>query len=173
MIERLLFLVALALASLGACTTDGEAPPATPTFVQAQAPEEAGHYLFLVGGCNDCHTSGWQASDGKLPETEWALGSTTGFRGPWGTSYAANLRLAAAELTERQWVLLFRQSSGAPPMPWMNYRSMSEGDLVAVQRFLKRLGSRDSPALDLVPPGQEPATPYVDLTPRAPAPRGP
>jgi hypothetical protein len=173
MIDRLLLLASLALIALGACATDGEAPPASPAFVQAQTPEEAGHYLFLAGGCNDCHTPGWQASDGKLPEAEWGLGSATGFRGPWGTSYAANLRLVAAELTERQWVLLFRQSSGAPPMPWMNYRTMSEGDLVALQRFLERLGSRGAAAPDLVPPGKEPTTPYIDMTPRAPAAHGP
>ncbi len=115
-------------AALG-CATDTEPPAATaPIFVQGPSPEEVGRYLFLAGGCNDCHTPGWSESDGKLPEAEWALGSEVGYRGPWGTSYAQNLRLAAAARTPRQWVSLFRQSAGLPPMPWPNYRAVAEQD---------------------------------------------
>jgi hypothetical protein len=167
-------LLVLAPAGAGAgCATDAEPPAAAPISVQGSTPEEIGRYLFLFGGCNDCHTVGWGESEGKLPEAEWALGNAVGYRGPWGTSYPENLRLAAAARTERQWVQLFRQSTGLPPMPWQNYRGMAETDLIAMQRFLRSLGARGVHAPDSVPPGQEPATSYVDLTPRMPSPRGP
>jgi hypothetical protein len=158
------------LGLLIACCTPGTVPSsASPAFVLAATHENAGRYLFLIGGCNDCHTAGWTASNGKVPEAEWGLGNPVGFRGPWGTSYPPNLRLAASQLTETQWVLLFRHGQGLLPMPWMNYRAMPEADLVALQRFLRSLGARGKPAPDALPPGTEPATPYVDLTPRKPA----
>lgn len=161
----------LFLAALG-CATDAE-PPAQPVSTQGPSAEEIGRYLFLLGGCNDCHTPGWSASDGKLPDAEWALGSSVGYRGPWGTSYAENLRLAAASRTERQWVQLFRQGGGLPPMPWQNYRAVAETDLVAIHRFLRSLGARGVHAPDALPPGREPTTPYVDFTVHAPGPRAP
>jgi hypothetical protein len=137
-------------------------------FVQAATSEEAGRYLFTIGGCNDCHTVGWAESGGKLPETEWALGNPVGYRGPWGTTYAENLRLSATENTEKQWIEMFRRSAGPPPMPWQNYRDMSQSDLVALQRFLASLGARGMHAPAPLLPGQEPSTRYIDLTPKGP-----
>lgn len=166
MTPRLLVAVA-ALLTLGACTATERAPAA---FVQAATSAEAGRYLFMVGGCNDCHTVGWDQSDGKLPETEWALGKPVGFRGPWGTTYPENLRLSAAEHTEQQWVQMFRQGAGLPPMPWENYRDMAESDLVALQAFLRSLGARGAHVPASLPPGQEPSTVYVDMTQKMPAP---
>jgi hypothetical protein len=160
--------VAILLTAL-ACT-DAERTPTA--FVQAPASEDAGRYLFTIGGCNDCHTKGWAESGGRLPETEWALGTGVGYRGPWGTTYPENLRLSATESTEVQWVEMFRQRSGLPPMPWQNYRDMSEADLVAVQRFLRSLGARGQRAPAPLPPGKEPATTYIDLTPKEPARQG-
>jgi len=172
--HRLLLLTSALLASATpGCATDAEPPPLTaPISVQGPSAEEIGRYLFLFGGCNDCHTPGWSESDGKLPEAEWALGNAVGYRGPWGTSYAENLRLAAAARTPRQWVQLFRQSAGLPPMPWQNYRTVAETDLLAIQSFLRSLGARGVHAPDTVPPGAEPSTPYLDFTPRLPASRG-
>ncbi len=162
-------IVLVSLLSLVGCTDSERAPAA---FVQAATSEEAGRYLFTIGGCNDCHTVGWAESGGKLPETEWALGNPVGYRGPWGTTYPKNLRLSATEHTEAQWVAMFRQSAGLPPMPWQNYVNMSETDLVAVQRFLKSLGARGVHAPAPLPPGKEPSTPYIDFTPKMPAPPG-
>jgi hypothetical protein len=170
---RALLASPLVLAALASCTSDVEAPPATPASIQAATPEEAGRYFFLIGGCNDCHTTGWTESKGKVPETEWALGNPVGFRGPWGTSYPANLRLTATQSTERQWVQMFRQSAGLPPMPWQNYRTTPDADLIAIQRFLRSLGAGGKPAPEPLPPGKDPATPYVDLTPKSPTGRGP
>ena len=167
------FLLAAPLLLLAACNSDTAATPASSAFVLAATHEDAGRYLFLVGGCNDCHTAGWAESNGALPETEWGLGNPVGFRGPWGTTYPENLRLSANDHDERQWVELFRQSQGLPPMPWMNYRAMPEADLLALQRFLRGLGPRGKHMPDPLPPGREPATPYVDLTPKTPAAKGP
>ena len=55
---------------------------------------ERGRYLTHVAGCNDCHTPGYMQNGGpKLPEKDWLTGVPVGYQGPWGTTYAANLRL--------------------------------------------------------------------------------
>ena len=48
---------------------------------------------MATSGCNDCHTAGYMQKDGQVPETEWLTGDSMGWQGPWGTTYAANLRL--------------------------------------------------------------------------------
>jgi len=66
---------------------------------------ERGRYLVMIGGCNDCHTDGYAPSGGNVPERDWLLGSgPLGFRGPWGTTYAPNLRVTASTMTEVEWV---------------------------------------------------------------------
>src|SRR5262245_48025935 len=54
---------------------------------------ERGRYLSIIGGCNDCHTSGFAPRDGQVPESEWLMSAALGFSGPWKTTYAPNLRL--------------------------------------------------------------------------------
>jgi hypothetical protein len=163
----------LALLVLAGCSSHAETPASATPFVRAASVEEAGRYLFLMGGCNDCHTPGWAKSDGHLPTSAWAVGNPVGFQGPWGTSYAANLRRSAIENTERQWVLLFRKGAGLPPMPWQNYRDASEADLLAIRQFLRSLGPAGARAPDPLPPGKEPNGAYVDLRPRKPSGGGP
>jgi hypothetical protein len=170
--DRILIL-APALALLAACATGGEEAKVTPVSIQAATPEEAGRYFFLIGGCNDCHTPGWAESNGRLPEAEWAVGGSIGYRGPWGVSYPDNLRLAAQALTEQQWVDLFRKGEGSPPMPWQNYRNAPTADLAGIYRFLRSLGPRAKPAPGDLPPGKEPTTTYIDLAPHRPVPNGP
>ncbi|XXX79090.1 cytochrome C [Sorangium sp. So ce134] len=143
-------------------------PPASP-HVAASSPEEAGRYLILVGGCNDCHTPGWDRSSGRLPASEWLTGNDVGYRGPWGTSYAENLRLAVQDLSEEDWVRMFRAAAGRPPMPWLNYATMHESDLVAMYRFIRSLGAKGARAPRAVAPGEEPATPYILMVPQPPA----
>jgi mono/diheme cytochrome c family protein len=145
----------------------GPTPAAAP-FVSAASPEEAGRYLVLVGGCNDCHTPGWGSSGGRTPERAWLTGSDVGYRGPWGTSYAANLRLLAATHSEQAWIEHFRKEEGAPPMPWHNYRTMPDRDLVAIHRFLRALGPLGTEKPEVVPPGREPATPFILFVPQPP-----
>lgn len=64
---------------------------------------ERGRYMIVTGNCNICHTAGYAQSEGKVPEKNWLMGNSLGFRGPWGTTYPVNLRLTVWELTEDQW----------------------------------------------------------------------
>src|SRR5689334_19355477 len=78
---------------------------------------ERGRYLVGVGACHDCHTPGFNEAAGKVPQSQWLVGSSVGFQGPWGTSYPVNLRLYVQNLTEAQWLVRVRQPM-RPPMPW-------------------------------------------------------
>src|ERR1700704_3322615 len=80
---------------------------------------ERGRYMVLTGHCNNCHTAGYAQKEGNVPETEWLLGSgPQGWRGPWGTTYASNLRLTVPMMTEEQWVTYIKAFKPRPPMPW-------------------------------------------------------
>lgn len=87
--------LATALTVVAACSK-----PDAPAHVQASDDIQAGRYLTLIGGCNDCHTPGYSRAHGAIPETERLTGNSTGYRGPWGVSYASNLRLLAQATTE-------------------------------------------------------------------------
>ncbi len=136
--------------------------------VSAASPEAAGRYLILAGGCNDCHTPGFAPSDGKVPEEDWLTGVPVGFRGPWGTTYPSNLRLFVKDLREDDFVAIAHNRNSRPPMVWPSLRAMSDDDLRGVYRYLKLLGPKGTPTPDFVPPGEEPKTPYIDMTPKAP-----
>ena len=41
---------------------------------------ERGRYLTHVAGCNDCHTPGYAAADGRVPESLWLTGDALGWR---------------------------------------------------------------------------------------------
>ena len=122
-----------------------------------------GRYLISIAGCNDCHTPNFAPSGGKTPESEWLTGDALGWRGPWGTTYAPNLRLTMAKLTEEQWVKQAKTLTTRPPMPWFNLHRMSEGDLRAIYRYVRHLGPAGKPAPDYVPPEGKPAGPYVQF----------
>lgn len=136
------------------------APSSTDPHVAAKTPIEAGRYLVIIGQCNDCHTEGYLQTRGKTPEAEWLAGSALGWRGPWGTTYPSNLRLRVQEMTEDQWVSMLHTRTALPPMPWMNINQMSEQDARALYRYIKSLGSKGAPMPAIVPPDQEPTTPY-------------
>ncbi|QXD15200.1 c-type cytochrome [Rhodocaloribacter litoris] len=127
---------------------------------------EAGRYLAIVAGCNDCHTAGYLQQEGRIPEDEWLAGSAMGWRGPWGTTYATNLRLRVQEVSEDEWVRTLHTRTARPPMPWMNVNRMSERDARALYRYIRALGPKGEPMPAPVPPGQEPATPYLSLMPQ-------
>jgi mono/diheme cytochrome c family protein len=126
---------------------------------------DRGRYLVRLGGCNDCHTPGYPQSDGATPEAQWLTGNAVGFQGPWGTSYPANLRLVVQGLTESQWISRCRQPM-RPPMPWFNLKAMSDADLRAMYRFIKRLGPAGEAAPTAAGPGETVMTPYIDFVPK-------
>jgi mono/diheme cytochrome c family protein len=125
-----------------------------------------GRYLVEIGGCNDCHTAGYAPSGGKVPEAQWLLGDALGWHGPWGTTYATNLRLYMQDLTEDQWVKKAKALNTRPPMPWFNVRAMTTGDLRAMYRYIRGLGPAGKPAPGYLPPDKTPPEPVV----RFPAP---
>lgn len=158
----------------GAETAPGTlaAGTSTPTtaapYVAAADPVEAGRYLIRIAGCNDCHTPG--ALEGDLPaESEWLVGVPLGWRGPWGTTYARNLRLSAAGMSEDEWVDMAHNRAALPPMPWANLHALSDRDARAMYAFIRSLGPAGERMPDPLPPGQEPATPYLPMEPVVPA----
>ena len=126
------------------------------------ADEKRGQYLVRIGGCNDCHTPEYPEKDGKVDQSIWLTGSILGWRGPWGTTYPANLRLVVQGMSEADWMKRAR-SALRPPMPWFNLRDMSDSDLRAIYHFIKYLGPAGKPAPDYVPPDREPMPPFVQF----------
>ena len=135
-----------------------------PAAADAGPPDiERGRYLTIIGGCNDCHTAGYAAAAGKVPEKDWLMGDSLGWRGPWGTTYAINLRLYMAELSEQDWLALAKHLETRPPMPWFTLRQMTDSDLRAIYRFVRSLGPAGAPAPDYLPPDKIPPQPYIQV----------
>ena len=122
---------------------------------------ERGRYLVKIAGCNDCHTPRYAELGGEVPEELWLTGDTFGWRGPWGTTYATNLRMLMQNLTEDQWVSFARNMKTRPPMPWFNLNIMRNEDLVAIYRFIRHLGPRGKPAPSYLSPDQKPSPPFA------------
>lgn len=125
---------------------------------------ERGRYLTLIGGCNDCHTSGFAMSGGKVPPSEWLLGDKLGYSGPWGTTYPTNLRLKLADMDLPTWKSYARKVVTRPPMPYWAINAMSDDDLEAIWHFTRSLGKAGENAPAALPPGVEPPIPAFRLT---------
>lgn len=147
---------ALILVSSSSCT---EKPS------QGMVSISAGRYLVKITGCNDCHTKGWIATEAKIPEAAWLSGDITGWSGPWGTTYAPNLRLLIQNLSEDSWVNMAHTLQARPPMPWWTLRAMTDTDLRSIYRFIKSLGSAGQPAPSYQPSGKQPKPPYFLFVP--------
>lgn len=164
--SRLNAIGALALAastlSLAAWQASAEATKNDPASI------ERGRYLARIAGCNDCHTPNYPMTGGNVPERDWLVGEAVGWKGPWGTTYPANLRLVMTAMSEDEWVKTARNARYRPPMPWFALRDMSETDLRSLHRFVRSLGPAGQPAPAYVPPGVTPAGPVVSF-PEPPA----
>jgi len=156
----------LAMMALAACSKP-EAP-AGPPHVAAANDVEAGRYLVLVGGCNDCHTDGFPQSGGNIPEAQRLTGRSVGYQGPWGVSYASNLRLLAQSTTEDGWVEILKTKKLLPPMPSHNIARMDDRDLRNLYRYIHSLGGAGQPEPDNLPPGVAPKTPVENMIPIPP-----
>ena len=126
---------------------------------------DRGRYLVLIGGCNDCHTPGYMENNGKVQEAQWLTGSPIGWSGPWGTTYAPNLRLLVAKLKGDQWLKLTRTLQARPPMPWYDLRQMTDSDLRAIGAYIRYMGEAGGSVPEYLPPGKEPSPPYMDFKP--------
>ncbi|MDX1418870.1 MAG: hypothetical protein R3181_02785 [Rubricoccaceae bacterium] len=164
-----LLLLPIALVACEVETPDGDDRAAADStagpYIHAASDVEAGRYYVVAAGCNDCHTPGFLENPAAVSEEQWLTGMPIGFRGPWGTSYAQNLRLRVQEMSEDQWVTRL-QSPGLPPMPWHAVNHLSARDARAVYAYVRSLGPAGQPAPQALPPGQEPTTPYFDFTPQ-------
>jgi hypothetical protein len=89
----------------------------------------------------------------KLGNGPWVwsgAGTNTAYAGPWGVSYTANLtpdRLTGIGIwSEEMFVKTIRTGRHwgvsrpiLPPMPWQNYRHMTDDDLGAVYAYLRSI----------------------------------
>lgn len=148
-------ILACALIAGAAVAAEEEKPAGKPHAKQL----ERGRYLLTVGSSNDCHTAGFAPSDGKVPEKDWLLGDpNVGFRGPWGTTYATNLRLSLSKMSEAQWIRYAKNLKVRPPMPWFNLNQWTEADLRAFYQYVRSLGPAGKPVRAAVEPGVDPKT---------------
>ena len=154
--------LALAAATLLAVSASAAFAQGKSAMKPMSADEKRGRYLVQIGGCNDCHTPEYPEKDGKVDEKLWLTGSILGWRGPWGTTYPANLRLVVQGMSEADWMKRAREAL-RPPMPWFNLRDMSDGDLRAIYLYIKYMGPAGQAAPDYVPPDKEPKPPFVQF----------
>lgn len=122
-----------------------------------------GKFLVGYGGCNDCHTPGWDEHGGHAPLDKLLTGSGDNFQGPWGTTYPVNLRLYMQKLTAAQWVATARHMRVRPAMPWWSFRYLTRQDLVDMYDYIRSLGPAGKPAHAYVPPGEPAPAPYLKL----------
>jgi len=157
--RKVVYPLACAIA-LVVLATELTAASAEAASTKRDADLDRGRYLVKIAGCNDCHTPNYPETAGAVPEKDWLTGVPVGFQGPWGTTYAANLRLVFAGMTEAQWMKGARHAL-KPPMPWFALRDMTDGDLRALYRYIKSLGPAGQPAPAYVPPGGKVTTPVL------------
>jgi hypothetical protein len=103
-----------------------------------------------------------------VPESLWLTGVPVGWKGPWGTTYASNLRRFARDFDEETFAQVIRARNGRPPMPWPNLHAMSDPDLRSVFRYIRGLPVTGGAMPEYVPPDREPTTAYVEMVPQMP-----
>jgi len=166
----MLMRMTIAIAAIALLVAAGSSIAASPSAGEPATPSIArGKYLVTIGACNDCHSPGWRESDGTLPVGKWLVGSSTGLREAWGTSYPANLRVMFSRITEAQWLFEVRTRGGR--MQWHDLRVLTTDDQRSIYRFVHSLGPKGVLTPGDVPPDREPATPYIDLRLHTPEPR--
>ena len=103
MIRHLAFAAAgLALSAAGAVAQD--------------ASVDLGAHIAIIGGCHDCHTAGYNESGGKVDDNVALMGSKQPFEGPWGTTFAKNLRISLKDMSEDDWLKFSDTFQAAPPI---------------------------------------------------------
>ncbi|MEJ0012130.1 MAG: c-type cytochrome [Bauldia sp.] len=151
LISAAAFLVAGATAALAA-------EPSAPSA-------DYGKTVSIIGGCHDCHTADYGEKGGVINPDIALKGNPVGYNGPWGTTYAANLRIVAGKLSEDDWVKFLQTFEVRPPMPFYNVHALDEVQMRSLHQYILSLGAPGDPAPDYVPPGQKPKTPYLVFAP--------
>lgn len=165
--RRFAFSIPVLLAfGMSASSVTAKAEPGP--HVSAASPVDAGRYLIVVSGCNDCHTPAYAETGGQVPEEDWLTGVATGWRGPWGTTYASNLRLLVQGLSEEAFLQLLRTRKERPPMPWLSVNELSSADAAAIYQYIRSLGPRGEVMPTALAADVEPTTPYFLFVPQQP-----
>lgn len=134
--------------------------------VAGEVSVKRGEQVSITAGCHDCHTAGYGESGGKIDPAAALKGTPLGWQGPWGTTYAANLRLTARDKgSEDAFLQYARTFQAKPPMPFYNVHAMDESDIRSLYQYIVSLGEPGDGVPDYVPPGQEPKTPYIVIAP--------
>lgn len=180
-------LAAMALVALAAAAS------AAPKGGAASGQVRRGEYLVTVSGCNDCHTPLKMGPNGPEPDRSrllsghpqdlvvaappapmtgpWAFagtGTMTGWSGPWGVSFAANLtpdpETGIGKWTVQNFVEAMRSGRHMgrgrpilPPMPWPNVARMTDDDLKATFAYLRSIPAIANRVPDPLPPAAETA----------------
>jgi hypothetical protein len=138
---------------------------AAPGFAADGVSVEFGKHVSIIGGCHDCHTAGYNESGGQIDPQKALKGNVVGFQGPWGTTYAMNLRLTVKDKTEDQFVQFAHEFKARPPMPFFNVNAMNDVELRSLFQYIKSLGDPGDQAPQALAPGDTPKTPYIPFAP--------
>lgn len=145
-------------------------PDSAPGAATGAVSIERGRHIIRMAGCNDCHTPGFMQEGENVPEGLWLTGVPLGWRGPWGTTYASNLRQHMAAWEDgREWIKMVRARNGLPPMPWPSLHAMTDDELLSIHAYVRSLPVTGEATPPPVPPDREPATPYFRMEPVMPA----
>jgi mono/diheme cytochrome c family protein len=118
-----------------------------------EASVELGEHIAIIGGCHDCHTVGYNESAGQVDPEAALKGNPVGFEGPWGTTFAKNLRLALKDMSEDEWLQFSDTFKTAPPMPWYNVHALTDVEARSLYQYIKSLpGDLGEPAPEALPP---------------------
>jgi mono/diheme cytochrome c family protein len=115
------------------------------------------------------HPEGYRiTAPAQAPDGEWRNGAVmaptmTSFSGPWGVSFAANLtpdrNTGLGIWTEEMFVKTIRTGKHwgvsrpiLPPMPWQNFRNLTDDDLKAVFAYLRSIPPVVNHVPDPIPP---------------------
>ena len=124
-----------------------------------------GKTVSIIGGCHDCHTADYGQKGGVINPDTALKGNPVGYQGPWGTTYAVNLRLLADSMSEDDWVKKLQTFTARPPMPFYNVHALDEVQMRSLHMYIASLGPAGDPAPEFVPPGQTPKFPYSVFAP--------
>jgi mono/diheme cytochrome c family protein len=186
----------------------GGSSSAAPKGGGGAAQIKRGEYLVTIGGCNDCHTPWKMGPNG--PENDrsrllsghpedvaitaapppldapWmarGTGTFTGWAGPWGVSFAANLtpdpETGLGKWTAQNFAEAMRSGRHMgrgrpilPPMPWKGVGHMTDADLQAVFAYLRSIPPIQNRVPDPLPPAAGPGAPAAEAGAPAPAATG-
>ncbi len=136
-----------------------------PVAIGGEISVERGKQISIVGGCHDCHTAKYLESNGQIDPALALKGTDLGWQGPWGTTYALNLRITVADMSENEFVKFAQELVTRPPMPYFNIHAIDESDVRSLYQYIKSLGDPGDQAPEAIGPGETVETPFIIVAP--------